>query len=96
MEIAYCRSLGVVLGAMAGFASRSTEPGISYLPCFVIVALSAFIVRYFTAPDPKFSDADQHYFSHIAALVAAATVTGILILIGQNRQRAEHRTDLPT
>lgn len=91
-DIAYCMSLGAILGALAGFASRLPTSGVPFLRCFFFIALAAFVVRLFTMPPSKGTD----YSSHLASFVAAVVLTRMLIRIGTNRGREIREEGLPT
>ncbi len=76
---------GLILGALAGFASRFPEYGISFLRCCILIAIPVVIVRVLTAPHPKFHTAD---ISYLACFFTAVATTAILVCWGLKRGRA--------
>ena len=91
--VTFCGISGIIVGALAGLASRLPASGVPFLRCCIYIALAAGVVRLFTAPRTKVSDADQ-FLSYIASFVAAVIVTRIMIWVGLNRGSATRRNGL--
>jgi hypothetical protein len=90
--IAFGGTVGTIVGALAGAASRAAEDGMSFLRCCIFIALAAGAVRLLTMPRFKASND----YSYIASFVAALIATGVLMLVGLNRGRSAQDQCPPT
>jgi hypothetical protein len=78
---------GLVLGALAGFASRFPESGVPFLRCCVLIAVPVAAMRFLTAPRHKTEDAGEFYFSYFACFAVAVLVAALLVWRGLKRER---------
>jgi hypothetical protein len=96
-QVAICGVGGIVVGALAGLASRLPTSGLPFLRCCIFIAITAGVVRLLTAPQRKVSETDQYYLSYIASGIAAVAMTGTLIGIGLRRGHScRHGTSGPS
>ena len=89
--VAFSGIVGIIVGALAGVASRVPAAGISFLRCCIFIALAAAAARLLTMP--RFYASND--YSYIASFVAFVIATGILILVGLNRGRSTQDNSPP-
>jgi small basic protein len=94
--LAFCGISGMILGALAGLASRLPRSGVPFLRCCILIALPTGVVRFFTALHAQGKEPGPHYLSYIASFLAAVIVTCVLVWIGVVRGASAHSEDLPT
>ncbi len=53
---AHASVCGLIVGALAGFASRYPKHGVPFLRCCLLITIPAGLVRFLTAPRPRSVD----------------------------------------
>lgn len=78
---------GLILGALAGFASRFPKSGVPFFWCCVLIAVPVAVVRCLTAPLVRPVQAVEFYFSYFYCFATAVLAAAILVWWGLKRER---------
>jgi hypothetical protein len=80
-RLAFVACCGLLLGGLAGFASRCSKSGLPFLWCCVIIGGGAIITRFLTEPQMK--DISYISLSYLATFVVAVLLAVALAAFGR-------------